>query len=916
MRLLKVSYRILGDWVTQRPRWFVALGVFVAACAGLYAARCLQFKTSRNDLIGRDSEYWRLFSEYTREFRDEEDYLLVVESPLPHRNRQAVDALVKALLSPQNNPHPDDDKQAQLFTEEDVFYRVNFDALQRRFLYFLSTNELTEIHRSIKEFKQLVAVLQARPELPGFFDAMNQMLQQMATAPPPQRQRMAEFLPTVTSIVHQMADFQGANAEAAFLSPWASAFFSEEMVKEAEQQMQWQGYHVFNKGHTFIVLVHPRAPSDAPPQTPAPHEATVAKLRRILRETQTRFPDVRIGLTGEPVLDLDEMDQSQRDATWATLLTLVLIAGLFVAGFREWLRPLLAVACLVLIVGVSMGWATLVVGHLNMITITFTVMILGLSIDLGIQIIARYEEELSKPGAERREAMASALARTGPSIVTAALTNAGAFLAMVLSGFRGVIELGVIAAGGMVLALLVMLLVLPAMIMVFRRKKETAEIPAHAAASRIDRFLLRHPAGILGVGALLTLAALAVGWQVRFDYNVLNLQSRGLESVEIEKRLLQTDAQSTIFAAVVCDSLEQARAIHTALEKKTNVISSVASIAALVPEDQTAKAAIIREIQQELGRPQLPTAQRAVDMTALDHALRSLRIQASRLAREFETSDAAAAKALGALASALTRAREKLAGASRAEQMALYQSRFFADLQKQLDMMSNQITDRPMTLEEVPREIRSMLIGRSGKKFLVRVFPREDIWERAPLVRFVREVQAVAPGATGTPLGIYEFVAILQKGYIRAACWALLVIIVLVLLDFRGLLAAGLTLMPLLVGFIWMVGAVAALGIRFNPANIMTLPLLVGIGVAYGIYVVQRYREDGNASVFGKSTGRAVVLSGLTTVVGFGSLMIGKHQGIFSLGVVMSIGVLACLLTSLTLLPALLEVARRRGWKV
>jgi hypothetical protein len=163
---------------------------------------------------------------------------------------------------------------------------------------------------------------------------------------------------------------------------------------------------------------------------------------------------------------------------------------------------------------------------------------------------------------------------------------------------------------------------------------------------------------------------------------------------------------------------------------------------------------------------------------------------------------------------------------------------------------------------------------------------------------------------------MYEFIDILQRGYIKAAFWAFLVIAVLIFADFRGLLATGLTLLPLIVGMIWMVGAMALLHIPFNPANIMVLPLLVGIGVAYGIYVVQRYREDGEANFYSKSTGRAVVLSALVTIVGFGSLMIGKHRGIFTLGLVMTIGVTACLIAALALLPALLEIARRKGWKV
>jgi predicted RND superfamily exporter protein len=177
-------------------------------------------------------------------------------------------------------------------------------------------------------------------------------------------------------------------------------------------------------------------------------------------------------------------------------------------------------------------------------------------------------------------------------------------------------------------------------------------------------------------------------------------------------------------------------------------------------------------------------------------------------------------------------------------------------------------------------------------------------------------VQSVAPKATGTPRGLYEFIDILQRGYIRAALWAFLVIAIMVYGDLRSPLATALTLMPTVVGTTWMVGAMVLSGLRFNPANILVLPLIVGIGVAYGIYIVRRYREDGEATFYGKSTGRAVMLSALTAVIAFASLLIGAHRGIRSLGLVMSIGVVACLLASLALLPALLEIARRKGWKV
>ena len=273
---------------------------------------------------------------------------------------------------------------------------------------------------------------------------------------------------------------------------------------------------------------------------------------------------------------------------------------------------------------------------------------------------------------------------------------------------------------------------------------------------------------------------------------------------------------------------------------------------------------------------------------------------------------------LAPLARALQEARTKLQAVPADQlqpRLAEYNQRFYGDLEAQLRLMADQETQKPMGVADVPPEVRRMLVGKTGK-FLVRVFPRENVWDREPLEKFVRETQQVAPKVTGTPLGLYEFIAILQQGYIKAALWAFLVIMVLVFVDFRSGLATLLTLLPLVVGMIWMVGAMALFGIPFNPANIMVLPLMVGIGVAYGIYVVQRFREDGDAAFYSKSTGRAVVLSGLVTLVAFGTLIIGAHRGIRSLGEVMLIGIGACLVAALALLPALLEVARRKRWRI
>jgi hopanoid biosynthesis associated RND transporter like protein HpnN len=685
------------------------------------------------------------------------------------------------------------------------------------------------------------------------------------------------------------------------------------MVSEAEQQMKWQGYHVFRKGQMYILLIHPRVPDNV--NSPDHHAATIPKIRRIMEQVRSQHRDVRISLTGEPVLDNDEMVVSQRDATKSSILTVVLISIVIVAGFRDWLRMLLSITCLILVIITTMGYATLTIGHLNIITITFTVMILGLGEDLGVQFISRFEEELCN-GKDRFGAVRGALLYTAPSIMTAGVTNAAAFFAMALSGFKGVLELGVIAGGGMLLATFGMVTLLPAMILTVRRRSEPARQAAKAQVTRIEHVLLKRPHVTLIVGALITAGGLALAWRVGFDYNVLNLQSGRLESVETEIRLLNADAESTIYAAVVADNLEQARSLHAALANLSSV-ATVHSVAELIPEDQALKQPIISEIRKRVDDVhfEVPPTDPA-DVEVLSRSLNSLRLHAGKLARE--TSDAWEVKVLSALTNAVQSARESLQALQphvAAERLAQYERSFFGDLHAQLTLLGTQ-TDRPMQVEDIPPDLHRMLVGRTSK-LLLRVFPQDNnIWERGPLEKFVREVQSIAPNATGTPRGLYEFIDILLRGYIRAALWAFLVIAIMVYADLRSPLGTALTLLPIVVGMIWMVGAMAVCGIRFNPANILTLPLMVGIGVAYGIYVVRRYREDGEATFYGKSTGRAVMLSALTAVIAFASLLIGAHRGIRSLGLVMAIGVVACLLASLALLPALLEIARRKGWKV
>ncbi len=203
-------------------------------------------------------------------------------------------------------------------------------------------------------------------------------------------------------------------------------------------------------------------------------------------------------------------------------------------------------------------------------------------------------------------------------------------------------------------------------------------------------------------------------------------------------------------------------------------------------------------------------------------------------------------------------------------------------------------------------------------KFLIQVYPRNDIWQHENQRELIEQLRSVVPQdrLDGIPLQLYEYTTRLKDSYQDAAWYALVAIIIMVFLHFRSFSSVVLSLVPVAIGSLWLLGVMGLFGIPFNPANIMTLPLVIGIGVTNGIQILNRFFEDHKPGILAKSTGKAVLVSGINTIVGFGSLILGRHQGIRSLGIVMSVGIAACMIVGLTLLPTLLFIGWRIGWRV
>jgi hopanoid biosynthesis associated RND transporter like protein HpnN len=905
-----IRFRVLRTLVSvvDRLAWpIILLGLALAAGSVVITCERLQFTSNPNDLLRSDARYHQLYLKYTHEFRSEEDYVLVVEGSEFERNRECVEFLAERLR-----------QRSDLFKK--FFYRIDFGELADRGLLFLETNQLVQIDREIsKQIGTSIGQIgkQKTVDLTGLLTEAAVRLDPKSLRNEKDEEGLDRFANLFVNSLEVLADkLQGKTVQ----KPVSFGNFLAEQAEFAEMQQKQAVNEYIAPGDGRILLL--MVPSPSREASFGGHETAIQPLKKMIAEAREKFPELSIGLTGEPALSEDESKASTHDTTVASIVTFILIALLFWFSYLEFSRPALALLVLLTAVCWTIGFTTVSVGRLNILTITFIPMILGLGIDFGVQILGRYEEELLRTS-DVVTAITNTIQHTGNAILTGGSTTAAAFYTMCLSDFTGLSEMGLISGTGLFLCILANLILLPALLLVRdRRGEHRFEVPRSQFYGRknwYDRFILDRAGPIIVLAAVITAFAAWSLSSTRFDYNLLKLQNPTLESVQFEGKLINSrDSHSVIFAASSCRSLEEA-AGKTEKFKKLASVREVMSLTEIVPRDQAQKLEIIKRIKQRLETVKVPRSGDRVDVTENIRVLRLLKSNCEKtwkLARDWgsKRQKKDADEFFGKLTRAMNRSLgilEKMGQAKAEAILSSYQTQLFAELRKNLDFLKRQKVDREITVADLPQSMRDQFIGRTGL-ILLQIYPREDIWNREPLVQFVRDLRSVDPDVTGTPVQNYEYIELLKISYEQAAGWALLAIMILILAHFRNFKDVVLTLLPLGLGVIWTLGLMPLIHLPFNPANIITLPLVIGVGVAYGVYAVDRYNEHESPALFSTSTGKAIVLSALTTIFGFGSLIFASHRGIAGLGLLMTIGVAMCMITSLCVCPAILQVFGRR----
>ena len=889
----------LAGAISRRPGWFVYPQFLLFGLCVVYTVTHLGFNTSRSDLVGAEKRYHRNFLEYKEHFQNQDELVTIVESGDPEKNREFIERLGRRLQA-----------EPELF--RDVFFKGDFGSLGSKSLQLIKKMEdLQRLDDTLAESLPMIERFAQVTNLNAMVRSINHEFRLSGKSKNNEETRvedhpLAKSLPLLTSLLNQARNSL-LQAEP-MVAPNVSSLMLGGVGSSGREYLQ------FDEGRLFLLTAQPVSDELEKP--------AVRRLRVLVADIRSKVPGVNVGITGKSVLEFDEMRQSRLDTTKATIVSLVVVTLIFIFGYQETGRPIKATLCLLIALGYTMGFTTLVVGHLNILTIAFVPMLVGLAIDFGVHLITRYEEEL-RLGHSNEESIRNALVYTGIGIFTGCLTTAGAFLAMGITEFKGIREMGIITGGGMLLSLIPMMTMLPALLLKGRQNviDHDRAVFGETKRERLERIWLSRPKRVLGVGlGLCVLAAFQIP-KVYFDYNLLNLQTHGLEAVQFEHKLIHSGEKSVLFGAVIADSVSEAVAMEERVRQLPSV-ASVESMATYVSAGNQEKLAIIESIRERAASVNLPPVdQEAVDVEALNQGVSFLFSYVKLAIRSIEEKGKGEAlkPKLMELASSIGQFQQivrSLPESEARERLTRFQTGLFLSIREMLDAIARQDTRSLLSLEDLPDVLKHRFIGNDGR-LLVQVYPRSNVWERVHQEVFLKELRSLDedddndPIITGTPVQLYEYTELLKISYQEAALYALGAIVLLVLVHFRSLTTVFLALVPVFVGSIWLLGLMGWLGIPFNPANIMTLPLVIGIGVTNGIHILNRFHEEAHPSIFAKSTGKAVLVSALTTMAGFGSLMLAQHQGITSLGYVMSIGVATCMLAGLGFLPCLLMLRHR-----
>ncbi len=839
---------LLGKWlhVVQKHAWlFLIFALLCTAYNVIYIKGNLGINTDTADMLSNELDWRKNDIEYKRAFPQFSDNIaIVIESPSPDQTQDASIALSKKLR-----------QENEIFSS--IFQIKNSDFFRKNSLLYLDIDELEDLSENLAEVQPFLAKLQKEPNTRGLFSALTQALE---------------------------ASEQELDLDRIFNS------IDQTLVAHLDNkslQMSWyelmSGRETNRDDRRAVITVQPKLDYSKL----LPGEPAIEKLRAIVDELKLeKIYAAKVRLTGGVALSYEELDSVSRGAKTGGLIALIAVVIILVVGLRSF--SLVFATLLTLIVGLiwTAAFATFAIGELNMISIAFMVLYIGLGVDFAIHLCLRFREQ--RVELSQYTAVNSSGKHIGASLLLCAFTTAIGFYAFLPTAYSGVAELGLISGTGMFISLFLSLTILPALLTLLPYK--VTALKHSRFTNLVQQQLLRHAKLITILACGFGVLSLTVLPKVEFDHNPVHLMDPETESVQAYQDLLAESSRSPLSINIVQSEIGNLADRLQGLDS----VDEVVTLHSFIPMAQENKLAVIEDLSLVMSLEDMVEKNTVSDQErqqSLHNFSEALKL------KEPEHN--------------LNQSLEKLLN-KESKQLERLEHNLIASLPGRLQSLNKSLEAEEVTIDSLPRDIYER--WKSGKRYRVEVFPQADLDDNIALETFVDDVREIAPNATGAPVINLEASKAVIEAFQQAFSLAIIMIIFILWIFLEKKSDSLLILGTLILSGLLTCAVSTLLGIQLNFANIIALPLILGIGVDSAVHVLHRFRTalPENGSLLNTSTARAVFISAMTTACSFGNLAISPHQGTASMGVLLTIGLLLTLLVTLIVLPALLSITDKK----
>jgi uncharacterized protein len=841
----------------------VIFSLLLAVGAGFYTARNFSINTDINKLISPELDWRKRDNQFEAAFDRDRLILAVVEAPTPELSSAATKALAQKLSGDTKN-------------FESVTPLGSGEFFEKNGLLFLPAEEVGQVTGQLESGAPLIEIMAGDPSIRGLTGALETGLAGIKRG-----QAKLENAERPFNLIAQTVENVVAKGTATF--SWRE-LVSDKPLTDADRR----SFIEFKPVLDYNALEPGKDATDAIRQA----------------ATDLNFASeygARVRLTGPVPMANEEYATVQDGAITNGIGTVVIVLVILWLALHS--AKIIFAVFANLFVGLSVTTAVglMMVGSLNLLSIAFAVLFVGLGVDFGIQYSVRYRSERFKND-NLPLALENAARRAAVPLSLAAMATAAGFLCFLPTDYKGISELGKIAGAGMLVAFLTSITTLPALLKLLNPPGEKEPV-GYAFLAPVDHFLEKHRVIIIVGTLLVAVAGLPLLYFMKFDFNPINLRNKKAESIATFLDLRKDPNTGANAINVMTNSEADAKNIEAKLEKVPEVLR-VMSLDSFVPEDQPAKLKLIAQAAKVVGPALNPDSVDAApsdaeNVDALKSSVESLRKTAG-------DNKSAGANAARRLADALS----KLAESNQATREKA-QDVFVTPLKIVFDQLKNTLQAQPVSLKTLPPELVS---GWKAKDGLMRVeaLPKGDPNDNDNLRRFADAVLIAEPTAIGGPVSILKSGDVVVSAFVHAGIYALIVIGLLLWLTLQRITDVLMTLIPLLVAGIVTLEICVVIGLPLNFANIVALPLLLGVGVAFKIYYVTAWRS-GRTNLLQTSLTRAIFFSAMTTATAFGSLWLSSHPGTASMGKLLALSLVTTLAAVLLFQPALMGKPRNVG---